>query len=177
MGSINTQQIFRQLLKNTGDVDVTAEQALDIWEMFANVTTRRALGRVTKEQVSSIEARAFLQAAFMSAIEGSAVLNWFQKWTTSAIKLKPSLMDVLKFLVSGFRDYYQNYNDVYKKGTSATIYAVVVLNIVTGSSAYFQAIQNDILDQFVDMNEDRASTFASTAQSPRRPPPEVHPHA
>jgi anti-sigma factor RsiW len=65
------EDIYEELLKNPKDVTLNAEQAAAVYKLFTREPIR-------SDVVRGFKSRAFLQAALMSAIDGSFAMSWIR---------------------------------------------------------------------------------------------------
>ena len=129
----SAEAIYQDLLKNRSDVSVDARKATEIWLIFRR--TRIAVG-----QVESFENRAFLQAALMSAIEGSFAMGWVETIFRSAYKPTASVQGIIKSLAKkALKIYYRNW-----KNESPELYQSVIDTIAYSHKPYFDMIESGL---------------------------------
>ena len=129
----SAEAIYQDLLKNRSDVSVDARKATEIWLIFRR--TRIAVG-----QVESFENRAFLQAALMSAIEGSFAMGWVETIFRSAYKPTASVQGIIKSLAKkALKIYYRNW-----KNESPELYQSVIDTISYSHKPYFDMIESGL---------------------------------
>lgn len=94
--------IYEELLKNPNDVKITAEQAVAVFKLFTGEPSSINL-------VHGLNPRAFLQAALMSAIDGSFAMSFIQSIFTTAMKPGATVTAIMRGLVvTGLKHNYRN---------------------------------------------------------------------
>jgi hypothetical protein len=96
------EDIYKELLNNPQDVKITAEQAVAIFKLFTGEP-------ISTDLVKELRPRAFLQAALMSAIDGSFAMSFIQSIFMTAMKPGATVTAVMRNLVvTGLKHYYRN---------------------------------------------------------------------
>jgi hypothetical protein len=126
----NAEQVFNELVKNPDDVTVTGLEAAEIWRLFRKYPINPA-------SLERLEYRAFLQAALIAAIDGSAAKAWIQSIFMSAMKPNASVKSIIKKIV---KDALKRYYRTQIKGENPPIYESVVVDIAWQCKFYFDSI-------------------------------------
>lgn len=125
----NVEQTYNALMKNPGDIVVSANEAATIWKLFRKYPINPA-------QLEPAAYRAFLQAAIMGAIDGSAAMSWIRAIFDSAYAPDASVADLMKKLaMAALRKYYHHL-----RGDKPVIYSSMTTAISWGCSFYFDSI-------------------------------------
>lgn len=125
------EDIYHELLQSPGDVTLSANQAREVWNVFRS-------SFIDVSQVSSLDHRAFLQAALMSAIDGSFAMGFVESLFRSAYRPNATISGILKGLVkSGLKRYYRHL-----KQEPPELYKNVIQTIVWSHRPYFDEIEH-----------------------------------
>jgi hypothetical protein len=129
-GGLRTaESIYYELLKHPSDVVISAHQAAQIWKLFRHTP-------ISEGEVASLQNRAFLQAALMSAIDGSYAMSWIETIFRSAYKPNATIKGLLGSLLwTGLKHYYWHL-----KNSPPELYQIVVDDIAWSHKFYFDAI-------------------------------------
>ena len=135
----NAEQVFNKLMKNPGDIVITDDEAKQIFKKF----------RGSKPRVSQLKTshKAFLQAALIAAVDGSATMGYVEGIFKSAF-MKPvfdakSFKKVLKKLAKAtIRQYFKNAkrSDI----LDAAVYSTTVKAISYQCAHYFRSINQGL---------------------------------
>lgn len=129
------EAIYHDLLQSPGDVVLSPNEAPQVWRLFRN-------SELPSGQFQSLKNRAFLQAALMSAIEGSAAMGLIESLFRATITPGTNVTGVIRKLVGDrLRRYYRH-----KVTGEEPLYRTVVTTIAWSHRPYFDAIANDSLD-------------------------------
>jgi hypothetical protein len=131
----SAEEIYLGLMRNPSDVKTDPQQAAKIWMIF-----RR--NPIDPAQLQKLQYRAFLQAALMSAIEGSNAMGWIETIFRSSYKPDASIKGLMKALVShAFKMYYKHW-----KAEPPELYQTVIDTIAYSHKPYF-----DMIEQGMDL--------------------------
>lgn len=128
----NVGQTFSKLRKKPDDVVINAMQAAEIWKVFRGYP-------IDPARLERLEYKAFLQAAMMGAIDGSAAVGFMEALFKSAYKPNSSVKKIIKALLKeALKQYYRKRNDTGK------LYTMVIRAIAYGNKFYFDCIGQGI---------------------------------
>jgi hypothetical protein len=123
--------IYEELLKNPKDVKITAEQAVAVFKLFTGEP-------ISTNLVQGLKPRAFLQAALMSAIDGSFAMSFIQSIFMTAMKPGATVTGVMRGLVvTGLKHYYRHL-----KKEPPVLYKALVTNIALRCKTKFALISD-----------------------------------
>jgi len=127
----SVEDLYEELLKNPKDVKINAEQAVAVFKLFTGES-------ISTNLVRELKPRAFLQAALMSAIDGSFAMSFIQSIFMTAMKPGATVTAVMRGLVvTGLKHYYR-----YLKNDPPILYKVIVTNIALRFKTIFALIAN-----------------------------------
>ena len=125
------EDIYHELLADQKDITLTPQHAKEVWHIFRASFIDVGL-------VSGLKQRAFLQAALMSAIDGSNAMSLIESVFRSAYKPNASVTGIIAGLVkTAFKHYYRSW-----KNEMPVLYQNVVSAIAWSHRPYFDMIQN-----------------------------------
>jgi hypothetical protein len=112
------EDIYEELLKNPKDVMITGEQAVAVFKLFTGKP-------ISTNLVEGLRPRAFLQAALMSAIDGSFAMSFIESIFKTAMKPGATVTAVMRGLVvTGLKHYYRSVGK-----EPPVLYKAIVTNI------------------------------------------------
>jgi hypothetical protein len=132
------EDIYQELLQpqNQKDITLTPQQALDVWNIFRKSFIDIGL-------VSGLKQRAFLQAALMSAIDGSFAMSFVESLFKSAYKPNASVKGIITGLVkTALKNYYRSW-----KKEPPELYKTVISTIAWSHRPYFDMIESGMGDE------------------------------
>jgi hypothetical protein len=130
----DVETIYRQLLANPGAVVITANEALEIWQMF------RPYGGQTARTFDNFKYRAFMQAAMMAWIDASSAVGFIKALWSGAMKPTATIVSVVrKLALETLKQYYRN--EI--KG-EPDLYAAVRDAILYSQRGNFDCLQNGL---------------------------------
>lgn len=133
----SAEELYHMLLKKPGDVFINAKQAVAIFRLFREQTLLESV-------VDTPDHRAFLQAALMSAIEGSAAMGFIEGLFRSAYKPNATIKGIILALgKAAYRHYYQRPPTDLK---DLKLYARVLEDISNSHRPYFDMISQGVED-------------------------------
>ncbi len=129
----SAEAIYQELLQNPADVVITPEEAGEIWQIFRGYP-------IDPGRLGSLKFRAFLQAALMSAQDGSEAMSWIEALFRSAYKPNASVKSIIKKMAThALKQYYRK-----ATGGEQKLYKSVINAIAYGHKFYFDAINQGL---------------------------------
>jgi hypothetical protein len=132
----NVEETFNSLQSHPADVVISSSQAASIWELFRG--SQRAMPEATFDR--RFEYKAFLQAAFIGLMDGSAAMSYVEALWKASIKPTASVTSIVKaMLKEALKQYFQN-----KIGSDPKLYDSVRVAILMANRPYFDMISNGL---------------------------------
>ena len=124
----NTEMTFNQLMKNPSDIVITSGEAAEIWKVFRKHPIRQST-------LEKLDYRAFLQAAMIAALDGSAAMGFIKALFTSAYKPNATVKKIIKKLLKeALKQYFK------RKNGNEDLYMNVISAIAYHDKFYFDSI-------------------------------------
>lgn len=130
----DVDQIYRQLLANPAAVVVTANEALEIWQMF------RPYSGETAKTFDNFKYRAFMQAVMMAWIDASSAVGFVKALWSGAMKPSATVISVTrKLALEALKQYYKNEIE-----GDPELYTAVRDSILYSQRGNFDCLQNGL---------------------------------
>jgi hypothetical protein len=130
----NVEQTFNSLLSSPADVIISSQQAAEIWKLFR----RTDMPAITFDR--HFDYRAFLQAAFIGLMDGSAAMSWVEALWKASDSPTATVKGIMKaMLKEGLKQYFNN-----KVGNEPKLYESVRAEILRSNRPYFDMMANDL---------------------------------
>lgn len=131
----NVEQLFNELCSKPSDVITSQSEAASIWILF------RPDDKIGDDLFQSMEARAFMQAALICAIQGSNLISFVEVMWKASVKPNATAATIIKKLLSHAKDKW--FEKI--KGEQPPLYGMVLSMINYQNSTYFDALKRNML--------------------------------